>query len=93
MDRIVTLKARQAAEAERRLRAINDLRSALASYAREHGRRFLLFGSAARGTPIATWTYSPSFLSWRQMTPGILPNEHVGPQARPGHNAKILVQG
>ena len=49
MARIVTLKERKAAEAERRLRAVDDLRSALAEYAREHGGRFLLFGSAARG--------------------------------------------
>ena len=49
MARIVTLKEQKAAEAERRLRAVDDLRSALAEYAREHGGRFLLFGSAARG--------------------------------------------
>ena len=49
MDRIITLPERKAAETERRRRAVNDLRSALAAYAREHGGRFLLFGSAARG--------------------------------------------
>jgi predicted nucleotidyltransferase len=49
MDRIVTLKERKAAEADRRRRAVEDLRSALAAYARQHGGRFLLFGSAARG--------------------------------------------
>jgi predicted nucleotidyltransferase len=49
MDRIVTLTERKAAEAERRRRAVADLRVVLASYAREHGGRFLLFGSAARG--------------------------------------------
>jgi hypothetical protein len=49
MDRIVTLKERKAAEADRRRGAVRDLRSALAAYAREHGGRFLLFGSAARG--------------------------------------------
>jgi predicted nucleotidyltransferase len=49
MDRIVTLTERKAAETERRRRAVDDLRSALAAYAREHGGRFLLFGSAARG--------------------------------------------
>ena len=48
MDQIVTLKERKAAEADRRRRAVEDLRSALAVYAREHGGRFLLFGSAAR---------------------------------------------
>ena len=49
MDRIITLPERKAAEAERRRRAVDDLRPALAAYAREHGGRFLLFGSAARG--------------------------------------------
>ena len=49
MDRIVTLKERKAAEADRRRRAVEDLRSALAAYASLHGGRFLLFGSAARG--------------------------------------------
>ena len=49
MDRIITLPERKAAEAERRRRAVDDLRSALAAYARDHGGRFLLFGSAARG--------------------------------------------
>ena len=48
--RIVTLKERKANEAERRQRAVEDLRVALAEYARAHGGRFLLFGSAARGT-------------------------------------------
>ena len=50
MDGIVTLTERKAAEAERRLRAVDDLRSALAAYASAHGGRFLLFGSAARRT-------------------------------------------
>jgi predicted nucleotidyltransferase len=49
MERIVTLKERMAAEAERRRGALADLRSALAACAGEHGGRFLLFGSAARG--------------------------------------------
>jgi predicted nucleotidyltransferase len=49
MNRIVTLKERKAAEVDRRRRAVEDLRSALAAYARQHGGRFLLFGSAARG--------------------------------------------
>jgi hypothetical protein len=48
MDRIVTLKERKAAKTERRLRAVDDLRRVLAAYAREHGGRFLPFGSAAR---------------------------------------------
>jgi predicted nucleotidyltransferase len=49
MGRIVTLAERKAAEAERRRLAVEDLCAVLASYAREHGGRFLLFGSAARG--------------------------------------------
>jgi predicted nucleotidyltransferase len=48
MHRIVTLTERKAAEAERRRRAVDELRLALATYARQHGGRFLLFGSAAR---------------------------------------------
>jgi hypothetical protein len=48
-DGIVTLTQRKAAEADRRRSAVWDLRSALAAYARQHGGRFLLFGSAARG--------------------------------------------
>jgi predicted nucleotidyltransferase len=50
MDRIVTLTERKAAEAERRRQAVESLRMVLAGYARTHGGRFLLFGSAARGT-------------------------------------------
>lgn len=50
MQRIVTLPERKAAEAERRRRAVEDLRLALAGYAAAQGGRFLLFGSAARGT-------------------------------------------
>jgi predicted nucleotidyltransferase len=50
MDRIVTLTERKAAEAERRRRAVESLRTVLTDYARTHGGRFLLFGSAARGT-------------------------------------------
>jgi predicted nucleotidyltransferase len=49
MDRIVTVAERKAAEAARRQRAVAELRSALGGYARAHGGRFLLFGSAARG--------------------------------------------
>jgi predicted nucleotidyltransferase len=47
---IVTLKERKAVEAERRQRSVDDLRAALTEYARAHFGRFLLFGSAARGT-------------------------------------------
>jgi predicted nucleotidyltransferase len=49
MERIVTLAERKAAEAERRQSAVDEMRPVLAAYAREHGGRFLLFGSAARG--------------------------------------------
>ena len=49
MDRIVTVAERKAAEATRRQRAVADLRRVLDTYARAHGGRFLLFGSAARG--------------------------------------------
>ncbi len=49
MDRIVTLAERKAAEATRRRRAVGELRRALDAYARTHGGRFLLVGSAARG--------------------------------------------
>jgi Nucleotidyltransferase domain len=49
MGRVLTLKERKPAETDRRRRAVEDLRSALAAYARQHSGRFLLFGSAARG--------------------------------------------
>jgi hypothetical protein len=48
MERIVTLAERKAATTERKRQAMAALRPALAAYAREHGGRFLLFGSAAR---------------------------------------------
>ena len=47
---IVTLAERKAAEAERKRRAVGEVRTVLTDYARAHGGRFLLFGSAARGT-------------------------------------------
>lgn len=50
MQRIVTLAERKAAEAVRRAAAVEDLAAALTAYARAHAGRFLLFGSAARGT-------------------------------------------
>ena len=50
MQRVVTLPERKAAEAARRRAAVEALLPALAAYARAHGGRFLLFGSAARGT-------------------------------------------
>ena len=49
MQRIITLAERKATEAARRRAAVETLASALADYARTHGGRFLLFGSAARG--------------------------------------------
>ena len=49
MDRIVAIAERKAAEATRRQRAVAELRCVLDAYARAHGGRFLLFGSAARG--------------------------------------------
>ena len=48
--RIVTLAERKAAEAARKQSAVAELRAVLAAYARAHGGRFLLFGSAARDT-------------------------------------------
>jgi predicted nucleotidyltransferase len=50
MQRIVTLTERKTAEAVRRQQAVAALALVLAEYARAHGGRFLLFGSAARGT-------------------------------------------
>lgn len=49
MDRIVTLAERKTAEGARRRRAVAELRRVLDAYARTHGGRFLLFGSAAGG--------------------------------------------
>jgi predicted nucleotidyltransferase len=49
MERIVTLAERQAAATERKRKGLVALRAILAVYARGHGGRFLLFGSAARG--------------------------------------------
>src|SRR5271155_3861001 len=49
MQRIVTLTERKAAEAARRRQAVAALVPVLAEYARRHGGRFLLYGSAARG--------------------------------------------
>ena len=50
MSRVVTLSEIKAAEAARRREAVTALKVDLAAYARTHGGRFLLFGSAARGT-------------------------------------------
>jgi predicted nucleotidyltransferase len=49
MQRIITLTERKATEAARRTEAVEDLVPVLSEYARQHGGRFLLFGSAARG--------------------------------------------
>jgi hypothetical protein len=49
MQRIVTITERKAAEAARRTEAVAALLPVLSEYARAHGGRFLLFGSAARG--------------------------------------------
>ena len=49
MQPIVTVTERKAAEAVRRTEAVATLLPVLAGYARAHGGRFLLFGSAARG--------------------------------------------
>jgi predicted nucleotidyltransferase len=49
MQRIITLTERKAAEAARRTAAVAALVPVLTAYARAHGGRFLLFGSAARG--------------------------------------------
>ncbi len=50
MERVVTLTERKQTEAARRQAAVAVLVPVLADYARAHGGRFLLFGSAARGT-------------------------------------------
>src|SRR5471030_1110830 len=49
MQRIITLTERKTTEAARRAAAVEAVVPLLAAYAREHGGRFLLFGSAARG--------------------------------------------
>ncbi len=50
MERFLTLSERKAIEVERRRRAVEEVRVLLTDYARAHGGRFLLYGSAARGT-------------------------------------------
>ena len=83
MDRIVTLTERKAAEAERRRLAVAELRVVLTGYARAHGGRFLLFGSAARGT----MRYDSDvdilldFRPMRWMTPGALQSMPAGTSA------------
>ena len=48
-DAIVTLKERHRRKMERMARAIVEIDAALATYAREHGGRFIRFGSTAKG--------------------------------------------
>ena len=50
MEHIVTLSERKSTEAARRQAAVAALVPVLAEYARAHGGRFLMYGSAARGT-------------------------------------------
>lgn len=49
MQRIITLTERKTAAAARRAAAVEAIVPVLSAYARDHGGRFLLFGSAARG--------------------------------------------
>lgn len=49
MTGIVTLPERKRDEAARRARSATALLPVLTAYARDHGGRFLLYGSAARG--------------------------------------------
>lgn len=49
MQLIVALTERKAAEAARRRQEVAALVPVLAEYARQHGGRFLLYGSVARG--------------------------------------------
>ena len=48
MDRVITLTERKRTEAGRRQRAVEALKPVLADYARKHGGRFILFGTARR---------------------------------------------
>lgn len=49
MSSFVTLREQKSAERERRFQAVEALKGDLSAYARAHGGRFLLYGSAARG--------------------------------------------
>ena len=44
-----TIEDRKRRQAERRARAVETICDELAAFAREHGGRFILYGSAARG--------------------------------------------
>ena len=48
-DSVITLKERFAREMERRAQAIVDIDALLADYARQHGGRFIRYGSTAKG--------------------------------------------
>jgi predicted nucleotidyltransferase len=48
-ETIVTLPERKAREAARRAEAVARVSARLAGYARAHGGRYLIYGSAARG--------------------------------------------
>ena len=48
-DGIVTLKERHRRKMERMERAIVEIDAALTAYAREHGGRFIRYGSTAKG--------------------------------------------
>ncbi len=48
--KIVTVEERKKREAERRRAAVEEIIHALSEFAKEHGGKFLVFGSAARGT-------------------------------------------
>lgn len=48
-ETIVTLPERKAREAARRTDAVARVSARLAAYARAHGGRYLIYGSAARG--------------------------------------------
>jgi tRNA nucleotidyltransferase (CCA-adding enzyme) len=50
MATVVTLSALKAAERDRRVSAVAELGAELSAYAAEKGGRYLLYGSAARGT-------------------------------------------
>jgi predicted nucleotidyltransferase len=49
MGEYLTISERKAAQVAAISKGINELAPVLAAYAREHGGRFILFGSAARG--------------------------------------------
>jgi len=46
---VVTVEERKKSEAARRRAAVAEIMRALSEFAKEHGGKFLIFGSAARG--------------------------------------------